>query len=122
MVYQRHYKIGFGDYEGSSIQEIITQPPQYVLWCIVNLYHFSINQDIFLDKTLSVEGEYLRALEINLIKHKLIKKWHKPENHQRHWDDDYDDGHDDYYEYPSYEQWLEDEFGDDAETAYWNLD
>ena len=38
-------------------------------------------------------------------------------------DDDYDDYHRNKYgPHLSYEDWLNDEFGDDAEAAYWNLD
>ena len=36
-------------------------------------------------------------------------------------EDNSDENYDD-YEIQSYEDWLNEEFGDDAETAYWNLD
>lgn len=39
------------------------------------------------------------------------------EHNKEYYEEAYDD-----YEVQSYEDWLNEEFGDDAETAYWNLD
>jgi hypothetical protein len=92
------FRIGFGNYEGHNLLSIITEDPEYVLWCIINLDHFSINNKLLLNPKLRNEPLYLLALEYNLIKKQIIDKW-TPE------DDDYNYyGHDDSYDYHSYER------------------
>lgn len=41
--YHSCYLIGFGKYEGQKVEDIIQKDCQYILWCILNLYHFSIS-------------------------------------------------------------------------------
>jgi hypothetical protein len=131
MIYQSHFKIGFGKYDGSTIQEIINIDSHYIVWCIINLSHFSISPALFLQESFKNEIDYLEALEINLIKIELVDMWmteainiwnmngYTADHNFNVRSTDYDDYQEDY---PSYEEWLEDEFGDDAETAYWNMD
>ena len=119
MKYQIHYHLGFGIYEGWTLQEIIETDSAYINWCVVNLYHFCIDSVLFLEKNLKREDNYIEALEINLIKNELLEDWAENEQEDESWDGGYDDYHE---EYPSFEEWLNDEFADDAETAYWNLD
>lgn len=75
MVYQSHYRIGFGTYEGKLLSEIIEENPEYVLWCIINLEHFSIDKSLFLKAKLKNEPTYLLALEHNFIKELVLAKW-----------------------------------------------
>lgn len=97
MEYQSNYRVGFGNYEGQNLSSIINEDPEYVLWCIINLDHFSINKALFLNPKLRNEPLFLSALEHNLIKEQIIEKWTPG-------DDDYDYGsrdeyYDDYHDY-----------------------
>jgi len=119
-VYQRHFKVGFGNYEGFTVQQLLDIDPHYLVWCVVNLYHFCVCPSIFLHKNITVDLEYTTALEINTVKYELVSLWTndiKDDERDCYYDDS---GYE--HEYPSYEEWLEEEFGEDAETAYWNLD
>jgi hypothetical protein len=122
MVYRSNYRIGFGNFKDSTVQEILNIDPHYVLWCIVNLHHFSISNALFLQENLKNNPNYLEALEINLIKIELLTKWNEEEQYAKYIEECERDSDAEGIEYPSYEQWLEDEFGDEAGTAYWNLD
>ena len=127
MIYQSDFKIGFGNYDGSTIQDIINYDSHYILWCIINLLHFSISLDLFLDENLKIEYDYLEALEINLIKIELLDMWTK-QNDEQYWDNDYGD----YNNYsPSYKDYggaygyddytINSAFEGDPEN-YWNID
>ena len=75
MIYQGSFKVGFGNYEGLVIDDIIKLNSHYILWCIINLHHFSINAELFLDNNLKKENNYLEALEINMLKLQLLWYW-----------------------------------------------
>ena len=58
---------------------------------------------------------------------KDIRDYHKGEKYRftdsmNEIEDEYENEEDDTEYTQSYEDWLDEEFGDDAETAYWNLD
>lgn len=107
----------FSKYKGSTIEEIINIDSQYILWNIINRFHFSISLAYFLLESFKKDAEYLVALEINIVKIGLACDW------AQEYDEEYDKDYDDYEEnYPSYEQWMQNEFGDDAGVAYWNMD
>jgi hypothetical protein len=101
--------VEFGKYKGSPIENIIQIDSPYLLWCIINLIHFSIECDIFLNYRFEAHADYLLALEINLAKNSLFQEILNTgpgrlqyENHDL-----------------SIEGWLTDE---EASFAYWNLD
>ena len=73
--YCADYKIGFGKYAGYTVGEVLETEPHYLLWCIINLYHFAISNWIMMNKVFLKDELYLKALEINLLKNKLIEKW-----------------------------------------------
>ena len=81
-------KIGFGKYEGETVEEIIKNDPHYILWCIINLYHFSIGIFRLFNATLKKYSDFYIAVEINIIKGELIKKW-RPKREDTY-EDDYD--------------------------------
>lgn len=113
MEYQSNYRVGFGNYEGQNLSSIINEDPEYVLWCIINLDHFSINKALFLNPKLRNEPLFLSALEHNLIKEQIIEKWTP--------NDDYDyDYRDDYYDWSDMEGDWGGLYGEEAETGYWN--
>lgn len=73
--YQGEYKIGFGKYNGESINNIIEINPDFILFCIIFLEHFSVSNYLLMNRNLSCSKMYLKAIEINLIKTILIEKW-----------------------------------------------
>jgi hypothetical protein len=106
-------KITFGKYKGKSLYEIMQTNYGYVNWCIVNLNHFCLNK-----YTLNAIEIFFPNFELSDIAKKILDekyvKWQREELRSQH---DYD------YEKPqSYENWLSDEFGDEANAAYLNLD
>jgi len=112
MEYKSNYKIGFGNYEGQNISSIIEEDPEYVLWCIINLEHFSINKTLFLNPKLKCETLFLLALEHNLIKEKIIEKWlTNGDDYDDDYDYDYID-HYDHYDRDTFDALTDGQYGD----------
>lgn len=68
IVYYPYQKLGFGKYKGVSLFNIEKKDPHYILWCIINLDHFSVCNNILISQHLKNQPEYLLAVEYNLIK------------------------------------------------------
>jgi tetratricopeptide (TPR) repeat protein len=73
--YGLNHKIGFGNYKGKDIAEIISIEPDYLLWCIINLEHFSVENSILANPIFKEQKDYDKAIQINLIKELIIDKW-----------------------------------------------
>ncbi len=114
--YESNYEIGFGKYEGKKIMTIIDEDPHYILWCIINLEHFSINKSLLLSEKLQIEPGYLVALEYTLIKELLIDKWRAEQCYNYCLD------HDDNYDYSDMQGDWGGLYGEEAEAGYWNTD
>ncbi|QED38991.1 hypothetical protein FK178_15260 [Antarcticibacterium arcticum] len=106
----------FGKYEGKTLEEVISIQPDYINWCILNLDHFLVDEDQ-LEEFLEINTSFF------LSKNALMKleiKWDEYDFNDRssygseetEWANDVQD----------YDDWLNTEFGDDAGTAYWNMD
>lgn len=89
MSYKLGYRVHWGNYAENEIIEIIHSDPKYVLWCILNLEHFAVDNSVFLFKGIRQEPDLIKALETNLIKKMIIEKW----------DEYYDSEYNDYYSY-----------------------
>jgi tetratricopeptide (TPR) repeat protein len=89
--YQSSYNIGFGKYEGESLAKAIEIDSYYIIWCIINLEHFSISKALFLDEKIKSDPDYLIALDHNLNKELIIKKWNPTgdNNYRKSEDDNY---------------------------------
>lgn len=37
----------FGKYKGLSLHQILIENPSYIQWCILNLDHFNVDEDVF---------------------------------------------------------------------------
>ena len=72
--YKANYRLGFGEHEGQTIEQLISSEPDYIIWCIINLYHFSIENKLLINESLKYRRQYLISVEINLIKNNLIEK------------------------------------------------
>lgn len=82
--YQGEYKIGFGKYNGESINNIIEINPDFIPSCIIFLEHFSVSNSLLINRKLSCSKMYLKAIEINLIKTILIEKWKNEADEERY--------------------------------------
>jgi tetratricopeptide (TPR) repeat protein len=100
MQYQSDDAIDFGNYEAEVLSAIIKKDPHYVLWGIINLDHFSINNSLFLNGQIKAEPDYLFALEINLIKELIIEAWWYPDEKEKN--DEPDGYYDDEYDGPDF--------------------
>ncbi|MBX2959378.1 MAG: tetratricopeptide repeat protein [Flavobacteriales bacterium] len=73
--YQFFSKLGFGKYENKGINEIIKLNSHYILWCIINLKHFAVENDILVLPQFRNQPLLTLAIEYNLIKNIIIEKW-----------------------------------------------
>lgn len=75
MKYELDYTIGFGEYKGNSIREILEKDAHYILWCIVNLIHFSVDNLALANPILKQDSLFIAAIEFNLVKSMALAKW-----------------------------------------------
>lgn len=113
----------FGKHVGNSVNEILNFAPDYIIWCINNLEHFCVSEeimDVIKNEYTIFVGQSNKVIENNT--RKLL---------EREAQNSYDD-----YEKPSYGRYagtyaqdherLSDDFIDSAldgfPDAYWNID
>ena len=103
----------FGKFEGKTLKEVIKIDVSYLEWCSTNLDHFYL-LDETIDLITKIQSDFRLSATAKEVLEKKYDTWETSQ---------YDNNRDDDYERPqSYEDWLNDEFGDEAETAYWNMD
>lgn len=78
-VYKLDYNMGFGKYSGQSVSDLIKIDPEYFIFCIINLKHFTVTNDALVNKDLEKQLNYFEAIEINFHKINLITKKMKEE-------------------------------------------
>lgn len=91
IAYQIYSKLGFGKYENKKINEIIKLNPHYILWCIINLKHFAVNNFILASPEFRNQPLFSEAIEYNLIKNIIIEKWQFEKDDDKFYGDDDDD-------------------------------
>ena len=112
----------FGKYKNESIFDTAIKDPSYLLWCVLNLNHFSISEllvVILLINNKIDNGKSFEAIELNLIKLNLVGIC------EEYYNDSSELDYDPWDELRSHgENPWEDVFGpgDGADTAYWNTD
>ncbi|GAB3870938.1 hypothetical protein GCM10028824_20160 [Hymenobacter segetis] len=74
-LYKISQKMSFGDYANSSLEEMLERNPSYLLWCVVNVNGFVLDNRIMTDRRLLQNSLYAKAVGINLIKNKVIGQW-----------------------------------------------
>jgi len=110
----------FGKLRGKTLREILDLQPSYIDWCAVYLDHFYISENV-IEELKTIKPDFSLKEEIQLKLNEKYTIWKNEQDYNKrndyyHFRDDDDEG-------PlSYEDWLNEEFGDDAETAYWNMD
>jgi len=72
--------INWGKYKGRFVGEIIESDPEYLLWCILSIDHFAIENVCFLTEGFRIHKWFKIALETNLIKLDLIIHWRNKED------------------------------------------
>jgi hypothetical protein len=103
----------FGKFEGKTLKEVIKIDVSYLEWCSINLDHFYLSDET-IDLITKIQSDFRLSTTAIAILEKKFDTWDANQ---------YSYTRDDDFERPdSYEDWLNDEFGDDAEMAYWNTD
>lgn len=117
--YQPSDILNFGKYSGQNIDMILTVDSHYLINLIIKNNHFAVSLEIFLNEQFKALPDYYKALEINIIKIKLIDVHNL------------DGFHDSAYrEEQSFERDFIKEmrgdwgglYGEEAEAGYWNTD
>ncbi|MEY2922298.1 MAG: hypothetical protein RL108_920 [Bacteroidota bacterium] len=94
--YELNSILTFGKYKGLSLLQVFELNPSYVDWCILNLDHFNIEEDVFYE--LQSLNSLFQFSEKSL--HKLQSSW------QEELDvDDYEEP-----DYDPYSDWERDSF------------
>lgn len=113
--------IYFGQYTGEKIIDIIKRDPRHILWLTMHACNFSISNTLLINDVFKNQNHYLLAIEVNIIKTKIIKKQRYIEDEEDYMDYD-DDYHDDFYDKRSSNPWDDVLGSDEADAAYWNTE
>jgi hypothetical protein len=134
--YRKETEIGFGKHKGKTISEVTQLEPSYLNWCMVNLEHFYISDEVLSEMheqglvfSFNAEAEAIRKQKLEKIEAKMEastedydpcrRSWSHEELAEGDWNYSYQNpAHD-----PDENPWI-DVFGpgDEAEAAYWNTD
>lgn len=116
----KFYRFGttltFGKFKGKRLREIVKIEPKYIDWCVINLAHFYISEEEITrlqkeNPNFSFTQEAKKALISK--KNNILKKQDTKFN---------DDPLMAMEGPPTFDDWLDEEFGDDADIVRWNLD
>ena len=127
--YHLNTTMSFGKHNGQSIQQIIDQDPQYLNWCIINLDHFMLENELY--ENLKTANSIKIQKEAKKIQDKKYQSYLEELNKadEEDWNDNY--GRSSTYENynGSYAQDVEgysdqdiDDIFDGDPDAYWNID
>jgi hypothetical protein len=75
--YRLFNEINWGKYKGLTIEKIIKIDIQYIKWCIINLDNFIITDFFFLNKGVYYDIDFIKLVEINLLKRKFLCEFKK---------------------------------------------
>ncbi len=92
--YQAHTELTFGMHKGNTLEEVCSKGNVgYINWCIINLDHFYVEEDVIDDIATSLDNDDIKLTE--KAKEILANKLNDWENEQ----DEYEQEHDEpYYE------------------------
>lgn len=68
-------KIKLGNYPEFSIKEMLEKNSEYLLWSVVHINSFVLDNKIMIDKRLLKDKLYAKAVSINLVKNAVIEIW-----------------------------------------------
>ena len=69
--YELDSVFSFGMYKGMSLQDILIENPSYIQWCILNLDHFHVEEEVF-DEFQNINPNFKFSEEAN---NKLRSNW-----------------------------------------------
>ena len=71
-VYDEDTVMSFGRYEGKTIEFLINNDVDYLLWCIINLANFVVPNTVLCKSDFMIYGFSLKAVTYNIAKHKIL--------------------------------------------------
>lgn len=98
--YSSMSKFAFGKYLDQEVYIVLEKDPRYILWCIVNLDHFVIENKLLINELFTSYSIYLKALEVNLIKTNLLKELHPKDFKNDKWGN----SHNNWYSETNYDE------------------
>lgn len=123
--YQLDTLFSFGKHEGKTLLEVCMEDEEYISWCLTNLDHFYISDEVILqlrrvNPELSISTEAIQARDTK------YDKWVEQEEEKANYEpDDYDHYGTSYEKYGGYNGWsddvIDDAFEGDPENT-WNVD
>lgn len=92
IIYKAEDIISFGKYEGRSISSIIEFDPYYILWCIINLNHFCIRQNLAMNPIFDKYSIRVKSLSVNISKNEIFYERENANNSRGYYEElgDYD--------------------------------
>lgn len=72
---KEHEFFGFGKYKNETIKNVLKSDSNYILWCIVHVDWFRIDNAILLHQNLKIKINYKIAIVFNLLKESIYKDW-----------------------------------------------
>lgn len=84
--------ITWGKHSNKKFSELINRNERYILWAIINLDFFIIENTFFLTNYIRKDNNYLRAIEVNLLKQYALEKYEESisyddfDNHNDKWE------------------------------------
>ncbi|WP_040252363.1 outer membrane protein assembly factor BamD [Psychroserpens mesophilus] len=81
LVYRLNQILNFGNHRGKTIIDILQSNPDDLIYYIINLTHFSVDPRIFLDSKIICNKNYYFALELNLMKIKVLAQEYDDDNY-----------------------------------------
>ena len=86
--YQLDTEFGFGKYEGQTLDEIIKTDLDYINWCLINLDHFVISDEI-VEVVKTLQPAFQLTAEAEEKRKEKLETWE--ENRSSYYDSSYDD-------------------------------
>ena len=83
-------EFSFGQYLGKTIDYILSNDPEYIIWCIINLDTFLVSLKVMLSAQLENSTNYIKALRINTVKFKMNRDILEDKQNSGSFYDDYD--------------------------------
>lgn len=125
--YELNTLFTFGKFENSTLRDVVEIQPSYIDWCVINLKHFYIDEDV-IDSLKVINSSFLLSNESMNILSEKYEDWHNSKYSSTH--NEYDDESHTYDNYngsyaQDYEGWSDQDINDVFEgdpNAYWNID
>ena len=126
--FDTRHELEFGKYKGRTLKYIIQKEPNYILWCVINVNWFAVENSIFINPNFIYNDQFPLAIKYNHIKtNKLWDIWFKErldnENIEIDPYENYSDINNSFYGgiYGCSDDTIDECFDGDPDN-YWNID